>query len=588
MALIDTTAIAESAQSFWSLPAVRQLGFLIGVAVSVAVGVVIVLWSQDPEFTQLYSKMSDTDVVQARTILDSADIAYSINELSGGLSVEKGKAYNARLLLSGQGIPRNEEAGYELLEQKQAITSSKMLEEARHKRALEGELAKTISSLSIVRTARVHLAIPKRSVFIRQRNKVSASVTLQLSRSGKLSSKQIEGIIHLISSSVANLESDRVVLVDQQGNLLSSEISDREMAANNREFDYKHRVEESYRIRIVELLTPIVGRDAVLAEVHAVIDFTRIEQSSENFQDGNTEGRVRSEQLSESERTGSAPFGVPGALSNQPPPAGTTEPSSEPTLNEQPTSKDSSSTRNFELDRIIRHTRFAPGAISKLSVAVVVDDRIVVSPEPPPAQGTAAAEPAVADPAADQSAAATIPLPVATPRSAQELAQFEALIKEVVGYNEERGDTVLVSNVSFLAIDALPPLVELTLADQILTFLMDWGIIKQALAYLVILYLVLGIIRPSMRGLVTYQQLAQPEVAEAEVQFDEDGQPILPSPDEQAEALKALTNESAEPTEMELLDMKMDKQLGVARDMVTEDAKRVARVIKNWIGDEPQ
>jgi len=265
---------AETAQGFQSLPAFRQIGLMMGLAASVALGVAVVLWSQNPNYTVLYANLGSKDAGQVVDALQKAGIQFKVDEATGAVMVESGKLQHARMELAKDGLPEGNAMGFELLEKEQGFGTSQFIETARFQRALEGELGRTIATLRNVDTARVHLAIPKRSVFLRDRSEPTASVMVDLYSGRSLDEEQVAAIVHLVSSSVPHLKPENVTVVDQGGKLLSNGAADKGMAQTSTQFAYNRKLETTYAERIRQLLEPIVGPGRVRASVNAELDFT--------------------------------------------------------------------------------------------------------------------------------------------------------------------------------------------------------------------------------------------------------------------------------------------------------------------------
>ncbi len=299
----------------------RQLIVMVGIAASVALGVAVILWSQTPSYTQLYANLSQKDAVNVVAALEQNGIAFEVDQATGVVMVESGKVHDARMKLAGQGLPQSDSLGFELLQQESSFGTSRALEAARFHRALEGELARTISTLTNIASARVHLATPKQSAFVRKRKEPSASVVVKLYSGRILERGQVASIVHLVASSVPNLTTNRITVVDNKGGLLSGQMDSREMMLNSTQFEYSQQVEAHYKQRVEDILAPIIGIDSVRAEVTADLDFTVTEQTSERYNPDLP--ALRSEQLNEQASSLSAVQGVPGALANQPPAAGT-------------------------------------------------------------------------------------------------------------------------------------------------------------------------------------------------------------------------------------------------------------------------
>ena len=361
---------------------IRQLAVMVGIAASVALGVAVVLWSQTPNYSLLFGDLAEKDAAEVVSALQQAGIEFKVDDTSGAVMVPTGKLRDARMKLAGEGLPRGDSPGFALLEKEAGFGTSRALEAARFQRALEGELARTISSISSVKSARVHLATPKQSVFARKRKKPSASVVLNLFSGRALEKEQVAAIRHLVASSVPELEANRVTVVDQKGKLLSGQSETRELMLSTSQLEFTRQLEQDFRQRVEDILLPILGADNVSAQVTAEVDFTVTEQTEERFNPDLP--ALRSEQINEQSSRLAATQGVPGALSNQPPLAGQAPEQADALTGTAPTgpaplNSSKRATRNYELDKTISHTRLSSGTLRRLSVAVVVDDKVSVS-----------------------------------------------------------------------------------------------------------------------------------------------------------------------------------------------------------------
>jgi flagellar M-ring protein FliF len=549
--VIESTVLPNSQISLsgvLSIPAVRQFIMLIGVAAAVAAGFAIILWSQAPGFTQLYGSMAPGESAEVADALRAAGIEYELDPL-GGILVEQTKLHDARLQLAAKGLPQSAGAGMDSMQEQSSFGVSQFMESARYQHALEAELARTISSLGAVRVARVHLALPKQSAFIREAKHASASVLLHLGRGRTLEADQASAIVHLVASSVANLNAGDVTLVDQNGRMLSSGAEQPADAMAATQFKYARKLEETFKRRIENLLTPLLGAGRVRAEVVADIDFTYTEETSESFDPTRTV--VRSEQTSEDSSTGDglSASGIPGALSNQPPEAVGIAPDERPTEAQQvaPRNTSRSSTRNFEVDRTIRHTRPQSGVIRKLSIAVLIDDS--------PLGDTAD----TADTDTDTDATA-----VAASASIgdAEIERYTSLVKEAVGFNAARGDSVVVLSEAFLAIATLE-------ADEPLAIWerpMVRDILKQVLGAIVVLAIAFGIVRPMLRGVVASGSVMSGELVSGGGEYTGSyGAPQL------AGGVAALPMPN------------YDEKVAAAKNITGHDPARVAQVVKRWV-----
>ena len=537
----------QQLQNLGQNPMVRQLGVMIGIAASVALGVAVVLWSQTPSYSMLYGNLAQKDASEVVEALTQAAIEFKIDETTGAVMVETGKLQEARMKLAGLGLPHSDSLGFELLQQETGFGTSRALEAARFHRALEGELARTITTLATIDSARVHLATPKQSVFLRDHKKPSASVVVKLRSGRTLDKSQVAAISHLVASSVPELEIGEVTVVDHKGEMLSSPKESNEMLLSASQFEYSKKQEEHYRQRVENILAPILGLENIRAQVTAELDFTVTEQTAERYNPDLP--ALRSEQVDEQASRLGAVQGVPGALSNQPPAAGSApeqaggEAAGAESENQLNSSK--RSTRNFELDKTISHTRLSSGTVRRLSVAVVVNDKSSVN---------AAGELSFSE------------------RTPEEISRITQLVKEAIGFNAARGDSVRVINAAFMAPEEMQPLPELPLWEQPWV----WDLAKQIGGVLLVLILIFFVLRPTMHRL-TSPPAALKSQDENETGEGADGERVgadgallagggaafrLPGPEAYQETLEA------------------------ARQMVTEDPKRVAQVVKSWISED--
>lgn len=550
----------------------RQLGLMLGIALSVAIGVAVVLWAQEPSYARLYSEIGESDVAEILDVLSKENIKYKVEANSGSILVPTDQVNTIKLKLAAQGLPKSKSLGYELLDKDQGFGASKSVETMRFQRALEGEISRTIMSIQNVKSARVLLAIPPQSVFVRDRKKPSASVIVNLYQGRSLDKGQVESIIHLVASSVPQLEAEQVTVVDQKGQLLNS--NDSAVAGNLtiKQFEYKKNIEEHLMKRIENILSPLVGGNGMRVQVTADVDFTETDRTQEMFNPDLP--ALRSEQTSEEQSTTSSTQGVPGALSNQPTPAGAANETPVPTTTgtsaqsststaTQPSSASKNATRNYELDKTITHTRLATGALRRLSVAVVVDDKHL-----PQSDGSVKGQ----------------------PYSQEDINRFNELVKQAVGFDSSRGDQVTVTNVAFRIDDTIEPLPAIPIWEQ------GWflDLAKQGAALLAVLFLLFGVLRPTMRGLIARdivekkaKVLAEAEVKAASiggaVQFNEEGMPIAVPAAHQPNVV--FPNSAAEVQDMLLLDVPQsyEHRLEYVKRLVDDDSKVVAQVIKSWV-----
>lgn len=563
-------------QNLSEMTMLRQVGLMVGLAASVAIGFAVVLWSQQPDYKPLYGSLSGMDTKQVMDTLAQADIPYTVEPNSGALLVKSEDLSRARIKLAGAGIAQTDgNVGFEILDKDQGLGTSQFMEATRYRRGLEGELARTISSLNNIKAARVHLAIPKSSVFVRDDRKPTASVLVEMYAGRSLDPGQVMAIVNLVATSVPELTKSQVTVVDQKGNLLSDQAENSELTMAGKQFDYTRRMEGMLTQRVQNILQPVLGNDRYKAEVSADVDFSAVESTAESFNPD--QPALRSEQtVNEQRSSSSGPQGVPGALSNQPPgpatapqnatagAAGATGPiapgqplldangqqimdpaTGQPMLAPYPADKRNQSTKNFELDRSISHTKQQQGKINRLSVAVVVDDQVKVNP----ANGETTMVPWTAD----------------------QLARFTRLVQDAVGFDASRGDSVSVINVPF-STERGEVIPDIAFYSQP----WFWDIVKQAMGVIFILVLVFGVLRPVLNNITNPKSKhldsdvelggmvgMEGELANDRVSLGGPQSILLPSPSEG-----------------------YDAQLNAIKSLVAEDPARVAQVVKEWINTD--
>jgi len=550
-----------------NLSIARQLGLMLGIALSVAVGIAVVLWSQTESRDLLFAGMGEQDSADILETLDQLGIDYTVETESGAIMVPTDEVRELKLKLAAQGLPRTKSSGYEILDKEQSFGTSKNIELMRFQRALEGEIARTVMTIQNIKTARVLLALPKQSVFVRKRKKPSASVIVGLFQGRSLEKGQIEAIVHLVASSVPMMESTQVTVVDQKGRLLSSNDSSEDMYLSSKQFEYKKNLEEHLMQRIENILVPLLGREGMQAQISADVDFSVTEKTQEMFNPDLP--ALRSEQTQEEQDSASAVQGVPGALSNQPPPAGVA-PEVAAGINEETGegvdgfgSIRKSATRNFELDKTITHTRLATGVLRRLSIAVVIDDKKVALEN-----GTFKTQ----------------------PYAQEDVNQIRELVMQAVGFNSSRGDQVTVTNVAFRIPDELEALPDIPLWEQ--GWFLDAA--KQLTAVLVVLFLIFGVLRPTMRGLVARDEEVKALIdahAEADamggtVHFDKEGKPIAVPVDTGGGSVDGADGGlSASVEDLLLLEapQSYEKRLEYIQKLIDEDAQLVGQILKGWL-----
>lgn len=523
-----------------SLQITRRLGLMAMIAVAVAAGLFVFFWSQKPQMMPLYTGLDAKATAEATDLLRTAQIPFELNPATGAISVPEKNVHDARLKLAGSGLTDNGRLGFELMERDPGFGVSQFVENARYQHALETELVRTITALRPVRDARVHLAIPKPSAFTRQRDVASASVVLELRGGQQLERNQVDAIVHMVASSIPDLAPERVTVVDQSGRMLTIADPNSDAALNAAQFDQVRRLETSFNQRIRELLEPMTGAGRVNPEVSVDMDFSVTEEARELY---NAEPqKVRSEQISENTNAGAGPQGIPGAASNTPP-----GPDATPATAATATESSKSATRNYELDRTLQHTRQPAGRVNRVSVAVLVDH-----------VPRAGANGKISD----------------QPLSAAELTRVEALVKQAVGFNAERGDTVSVMNAPFVRESVPVEAPKWWENPQIRDAL------RLVLGAIVVLALLFGVLRPAMRS-ISSPPKALPGVEDplsADVQVLDDGTEMP--------ALAADRVQLGAPSPLALPVDAYEERLRMAREAVQADSKRVAQVVKGWVAND--
>jgi len=558
--------------AFNRLNSQQKLVFMIAVAAVFAIIVGTILWSRQPDWKTLFSNLTEKDGGAIVTILEQQNIAHRYTD-SGALQVPADRVHEVRLKLASQGLPRGGMVGFELMEN-QKFGVSQFAEQVNYQRGLEGELARTIQSIGAIQSARVHLAIPKPSVFVREEQKPTASVMLNLYPGRSLDSAQIAGITHLVSSSVPQLPANNVAVIDQSGALLSQlKNSLTEAGLDPAQIKYVRDVEGSIIKRISEILSPMLGQDNFKVQVAADIDFSQSEQTAETYRPNNApeSTSIRSRQNNESASVNQAAGGVPGALTNQPPvPA--TAPLTQPATGNspgqpgkpseiqgkvdaagitaplnaagQPISTSKNATINYEVDKTIRHTKQGMGDIRRLSAAIVVNHRKDIDKNGQP---------------------------VSKPIPETEMKQINELVREAMGYNKERGDTISVANAPFTAVDKSEAELPVWKDPENISYVKD--LVKYLLIAGIVAFLYLKVIQPSMKTM-----FPPPKDADGAHGSAEGG--ISAYAEGESGGITASGEDGATQVHIDHYAVMIQK----ARELAEKDPKAVANIIKDWMG----
>lgn len=539
-----------------------KLTLLISAAAVISVLIALLLWTRTPDYRVLYSNISDQDGGAIVAQLQQMQVPYRF-EQGGAIMVPEDKVYESRLKLAQQGLPKGGAVGFELLDQEK-FGISQFSEQINYQRGLEGELSRTIETLGPVQSARVHLAIPKPSLFVHEQKPPSASVTLNLQQGRTLDAGQVNAIAYLVSSAVAGLAADKVTILDQSGHLLSQNES---QAVQTSQLKYTRDVEEDYQRRIQAILAPVLGAGNVRAQVTAQLDFTLNEQTAEQYQPNTSPDKmaIRSRQSNLSEQGGrKGPEGVPGALTNQPPvPAtapiekstaaktgapekgtakgtekgATQSASGSASSTLVPYSSEKGETTNYELDRTLTHIKHSTGTIQRLSVAVVVNYQYGKEGK-------------------------------AIPLSKTQLAQIETLVKEAMGYSASRGDSVNVVNTAFVSDDADPVLTQFWKQPAFINLLIS-----------VARYLMIAII-----GWVLWRKLVQPawfrhqEFVRQRLELEKAAHQA------ELDAKKAQLEKESKARAQQRIDTEVGTQQ--LRDIAEHEPQLIALVIRQWMNKE--
>lgn len=536
-------------QRFAVLERGQKMRLAVGLALVVAVILAAVLMNSKTEWRVLFSGLSDKDGGAIVAQLTQMQVPYQYTEGGGAIMVPADKVHDTRLRLASQGLPKGSVTGFELMENSR-FGATQFQERVNFQRGLEGELTRSIQALSSVQSARVHLALPQQNGFFREQQKPSASVLLSLYPGRILDRAQIAGIVHLVSSSVPEMKPEAVSIVDDTGKLLSQspDGAGGQEGIDTQQLKYVQQIEAQYRQRILDILEPVVGKGNVQAQVTADLDFSQSEQTSETHTPNQAPdtGAVRSQQTLESTNPGPAgPSGIPGAVSNQPPgpnaapinaaaqPLAPGVPQSLAQAQGQAAAQVSSrkeSVINYEVDKTVRVVRAARGAIRRLSAAVVVNQRTQAD-----ARGNVA------------------PVPL----TQQQVDQMTALVRESIGFNVDRGDSVNLMNAPFV-VDAK--------ADESLAFWQQPAVQELARdlawpvgAVLLALLVLFGVVRPVLKA------MQAPPAPQLNALLDDNLELALAEPAKRGPRVQ-------------------ERQLEEARKLARENPAAVAGIVKNWIG----
>lgn len=527
-----------------ALPGRSKAALGLGLAALAAVVLAMTMWNSQGDYKVLYANLSDKDGGAIIAQLSQMNVPYKHADGGAAILVPAAKVHDVRLKLASAGLPKGSVVGYELMDGAR-FGQTQFQERLTFQRGLEGELTRSIQSMAAVQSARVHLALPNQNGFFREQQKPSASVMLNLHAGRTLERAQVAGIVHLVSSSVPEMNPKAVSVLDQTGALLTGP---GEAAGGTgldaQQLQYVNQIESGYTKRILEILEPVVGRENLRATVTADVDFSQSEATSEEFkpnQGANASTAIRSQQTTEqSGGTQAAPSGIPGAASNQPPVPATAPltGAAQPLQAAQGAGATSNSRRdavtNYEVDKTVRVTRNATGTVRRLNAAVVVNNRSVTD-----AKGKTTAVALTAD----------------------EMEKLTALVQESIGFSKDRGDSVKVINAPFKADKVAKDDTPWWKQPEVIDMLRAAAV--PAALTLVALVVFFGLVRPALKAL-----LAKPAVvpgANLDVVSDDDLVPATPR------ALEA---------------PKSSEQLLGARQLAKENPAAVASIVRGWVSGE--
>jgi flagellar M-ring protein FliF len=536
----------SSIRSFLRQPAVMRAAPMILVAAIIAIGLIVILVLKDPAYVVLFPQLEESDKATVMQTLSDKGIKARLDTTTGQMTVPRADFYKAKMVLASAGLPKASASGYDLLGQ-MPLGTSRSVESAKLRQAQETELARSIMEIHDIETARVHLAVPERSAFIREQVPPSASVVLKLATGRALGPGQVQSIIHLISASISYMPVENVTVIDQYGNLLTKPKQDSDIGLTSQQLDHKSRVEKQLRERIMNLLVPIVGAGNVNSEINVDMDFTRTEQTQELFDP--QQQAVRSQQDSLQESAEGRARGIPGTTANQPPPAATVsaQQGTDASAVDQNKNRSSTSVKNFEVSRDVKSTRAALGDIKHLSVAVVL--RSMMTPD---ADGK----------------------PVEKVLSDDERKHLTEIIQQAVGFSTDRGDKVTLIQSSFAQEQ---PALERSWYDA------PWveDAIKELAVLLILAIIVLGALKPFLTRLMTMSDV----VVSGNDLTTGDGETVEVREGETLDDIKARLKPKKSGINVDLLDTAntYDDKIALIRMLVGDDSGRVTAVLKSLI-----
>jgi flagellar M-ring protein FliF len=566
-----------SIQQWMQQPSIKKAMPLILMGLAVLLFGIIYIMINMPSYRPLMITMSEADQQTAIEALRTSEFKPVLDPATGQITVPSNKYHEARIFLASKGIPKTGHMGMDSLKDQSAMTTSQFMEQVRYTSAMEQELARTIMQIDSIQQARVHLAMPKQSVFVRDRTPPKASVIITPHAGRSVSQNQVQALVHLVASSVPLMTPENVAVVDNQGKLITESSTAATLGLTSAQSTHKQKMEDLYRLRVTQILAPIVGDNNVRSQVNMAMDFTQTEVTTEDFDTREKGPKTRSEALSEDKNSAMEAAGIPGTLSNTPPPApsATTNSAAATPAGTGGGAGNSTarSTRNYELDRSVRHVKNATGTVDRLSVAVLINER---APTPGAKDDKGVAGPSTPNPYTEE-----------------EITRMQNLVRGVVGFDEKRGDVVTVVQAKFEPEAVYDLSIPWYKDETMQTY------IKSGLLGLMFLAFLMLVIRPAvlrMLGLLKTpaeleaEALAAEEAAKKQMLADgelspEDMNAIQLGEGETLEEIKAKLKPKKSSISMEMLDTAntYDDKVALVRMIVAEDTSRVASVLKKMI-----
>ena len=559
-----------------SQPAVKKSLPLMVIAVALLAFALVYTLIQAPSYRPIMTGVTETDQQGVYEALKQGEFKPVIDASSGQITVPAARYHEARIYLASKGLPKTAATGLDALKDQSAMTTSQFMEQVRYNSAMEQELARSIQQIDSIQTARVHLATTKPSVFVRDRTPPKASVVVTPQAGRSVSPMQVQAIVHLVASSVPMLTPENVAVVDNFGKLMTEPDTDPALGMNAGQTKQKQALEDLYRQRVIQILAPIVGDANVRSQVNLNLDFSQTETTVEDFDTGGKGPKTRSEVNSEDRNTSKEAAGIPGTLSNTAPVTPTaslnTASTSPGTATDERSIIASRSTRNYEMDRQVRHTKSATGGVQRLSVAVVINER------PPLAQPKN-------DKGEDQPAKPN-------PYTEEELQRMQELVRGVVGFDEGRKDVVSVVQAKFEPEVPVDMSIPWHKDESVMTN------IKTGFLGLMFVAFLMVVVRPVVMHMMNRDkeaaqaaaqsiQLAQEEALALEIAATTSAEAVgaEPSATDSLEEMKAKMKANKSSISAEMLDTAntYDDKVALIRMIVSDDSARVASVLKNMI-----